>query len=840
MTLATIAWRTVRANPARFLGTLLAVVVATTFLSSALVLRDSLANALTSNAVAALGDVDVAVEPAVDPDDPSAEFGLEASSGLDLGIVDEIAAVDGISSAIGESSSSVELSVPDVDDPIGGTAWVVVDDPLTPWDLESGRLPTAAGEIALDVDTAAAVGIDVGDATTVTSRTGPAEVTVVGLSTFGQQSARGEADVLVSRADGQRFTGLEDRGWSTVLGGIEEGADPAVVRSAVADVAGPEAQVLSGDDLRDREAGAAAGIADALGIGLQAFAYLALVVGALIIFNTFTTIVAQRTREFALLRALGTSSRQVRRAVRVEALVVSLVASLAGALLGVVLVGLAILLIPALAGLATLTVRPLAMLQVVLSGVVVTVVSAFIPAWRASRTRPVEAMRDADPTIKPISLGRSITGVALLALGVVALVAGSIGSIALLLGGGATLLLVGVIVGGPTVVSWVARRLRGPLGRLSAADEIAVAEVDRNARRTAATANALVIGVFLVVFVTAAGGAIRDFAIGQLEQLSGADVSVSSGSEQGLPPEFLADLRAVDGVDEVAEVNTIVGSLELEMGGPQFGGGGLPVAAADVSQLTDVLGLEVTQGEVDPDGMVLAGEIATAAGVGIGDEVAVVLVDGTPLDVEVTALSGFSFEIPPAVLSRTVVEDTIGPQPVLSASVRYDDGANIETARTGVEAVADDYAGVDVIDANQIVSVVRTFFNFLLSAVGALLGVAVVIALFGILNTLVLAIAERTRELGLMRSVGMTRSQLRRMIRTEALLTSIVGTVTGAVLGVGVAFAVARVVLEGAFTWPWWQLGVTLVLGVVVGVLASVYPARRAARLDPLEAIRTG
>lgn len=838
--LATIAWRSVRANPARFVGTLLAVVVATTFLSTALVLRDSLADALTANAVAALGEVDAAVEALVDDADPTAAFGLEAP-GLRPEVVDAVAGVDGVTSAIGQASGTavVVAGVNQLD----ATAWVVVDDPLTPWDLDEGRLPTAVGEVVLDTELAAAADVGVGDIVTMASRVGAVQPTVVGLSRFGEQAARGDADVLIPEADAATWTTLEERGWDTVLAAIVDDADASPVRDAIATAAGAAAgeqavAVLSGDELRDREAGAAAGIADALGIGLQAFAYLALVVGALIIFNTFTTIVAQRTREFALLRALGTSARQVRRAVRIEAFLVATIASVLGAVLGVALVGLAIALIPSLRNLASLTITPLSMLQVVASGVVVTLVSAFIPAWRASRTRPVEAMRDADPTTKPVSVGRTITGIALLALGVVALLAGSIGEIAWLLGLGPALLLVGVVVGGPAVVAWVARRLRGPLSRGSVADELAVAEVERNSRRTAATANALVIGVFLVVFVTSAGGAIRDFAIGQLEQLAGADLSVSASGSDPVPDGLADDVRAVDGVAEVAEVNTIVGQVELYTGSPF--GSALPVAATDLTLLEPVLGLDILDGDLSEDGIALASELAGPAGISLGDTIEVTLVGDETIEVEVTALTGFSFDIPPAVLSSDVVAEAIGPQPVYSLAVRYDDGVDLETTRSAVEDVTAQYAGVDVIDANQIVSLVRSFFTFLLSAAGGLLGVAVVIALFGILNTLVLAIAERTRELGLLRAVGMTRRQLRRMIRTEALVTSIVGTVVGAVLGVGVAFAVARVVLEGSFTWPWLELGITLVLGVVIGVLASIYPARRAARLNPLDAIRTG
>lgn len=838
-----IAWRNVRANPVRFLGTVLAVVLATTFLSAALTARDSLSDALTTNAVQALQDVDLVVEAEVDEDDPDqdpggGQFGVEEEVvGLDVDLLDRVETVDGVAAAVGQARGLVGL--PDaLGNPVDLDAFVVDDSPLQPWTADEGRLPAASGEIAVDRQTAAGMQLEVGDEVAMATALGTVDATVVGLSEFGDQAARGQGEVLVPVVDGDAILRLSDQGWTSILVALDDDVDPDAVTDdllALPTADDQQIEVRTGDELRDEEAGEAASLASGLGIGLQAFAYLALVIGALIIFNTFTTVVAQRTREFALLRAIGTSARQVRRAVRLEALVIAVVASLIGAALGAGLVAIAIAAIPAVGNFTDFALRPLSVLQVLASGIVVTLVSAFIPAWRASRTRPVEAMRDADPTVKPISRGRTITGVVLLAAGAVSLTVGSVIGNWILLGLGATLLFLGVIVGGPTVVAWLARFLRRPLARFSIADELAVAETERNARRTAATANALVIGVFLVVFTTSAGGALRDFAIEQLEGFGGADVSVASFSGEPLSEEVIADVTAVDGLETVSRLNQVVGFVELEGG---FGGGATPVAAVEVAEFA-ALGLDVREGEPSPDGLVVAQELAQASGLELGDTMTVTLLRGEELELEVVATSGFTLDVPPFIMDLDSVAEATGAEVEttgLAASFAGD--ADHDAVREQVQAITDQYAGVEVLDVNEFVSLLRTFFNFLLSAVAALLGVAVVIALFGILNTLVLAIAERTRELGLLRAVGMTRRQLRRMVRTEALITSVVGTTIGAAMGVLVAFAVVRVALEGAFTWPWAQLGIAMLAGVVTGVLASVFPARRAARMDALEAIR--
>ena len=839
--LTLIAWRNVRANPVRFLGTVLAVVLATTFLSAALTARDSLTGALESNAVASLDDVDLAVDGVQDEDDPAAQF--ESPPGVPLVMVDEVADLDGVAEVIGQAQGEVELPGLEPGSPTPASGWVVVDSPLTAWTITAGRLPSATGEIAVDEDTAVELDLSVGDPVALATANGEVAATVVGTTVFGEVAARGLRDVLVSTADGDALADLGEAGWDILLIDLADDADVATVTTevealattAAADLDAGTLEVLTGDELREREAGEAGSLATGLGIGLQIFAYLALVIGALIIFNTFTTVVAQRTREFALLRAIGTSARQVRRAVRLEALVVAVVASAIGTALGVGLVALAIAVVPAVGNFATFSVGPLSILQVMVSGIIVTMVSAFIPAWRASRTRPVEAIRDADPTVKPVSRVRGLIGLGAMAVGAVSLGIGSGITNWWAMGAGSVLLFVGVLVAGPTLVSVLARVLRRPLARISIAEELAVAEVDRNARRTAATANALVIGVFLVVFATSAGGALRDFAVQQIGELSGADVSISSFTNQPLDDELVDRISGIDGLVDVSQVNAVVGFGAVDIGFGQD----LPVAGVDMDAF-DVLGLTVEEGAVDSDGLTVAQEVAVGADLALGDTVTVEFLNGETVDLEVVALTGFSFDVPPANMDLATARELSGEDwPVTSLAAQFDPDADQDQVREDIESITDEYAGVELLDANQFVTLVRTFFNFLLSAVSALLGVAIVIALFGILNTLVLAIAERTRELGLLRSVGMTRRQLRRMIRTEAVITSVVGTSIGAVLGLAIAFALTRVALEGAFTWPWLELGVTMVAGVVTGVLASLFPAWRASRMNALEAIRT-
>jgi putative ABC transport system permease protein len=812
-----LAWRSIRAHPTRFVATLLAVVVGTAFLSGALVLRDSLGDALSASADRQLAGVAAAVEG---PDD-----GLVPAE-----VVDQVASVPEVAGAAGTVDGRVNI----LDDQgqlaaegVAGASWIDVPE-LEPFDVVEGRGPDAAGEVALDARTAADVGVGVGDEVALATASGSATATVVGVVAYGdRERSDPSGDLLVSPDDAFAWLAAGDEGYSAVLATAADGASEDDVVAAIEAVVAPGLEVSTGDEVRDEASGGAAGIANAIGTALQGFAYLALFVSLFIIYNTFSTIVAQRTRELALLRALGATGKQVRRSVWVEALLIGVVASAVGLVVGIALFLALTALVPQfeqLAGDVSLQVGVGAVVQVLVSGTLITLLSALLPAFRAARTRPVEALRSADRDPSGTSVVRAVLGLGLLLLGVAVLVLGTAIEAFLLVVLGTPLLFLGVLVGGPVVAAGFGAAVErlasiGPVSwRLGAQN------VRRNPRRAATTANALVIGVFLVVVVTAGGGAVRDYATAELARLGGPDVTVLS--EPALPAGYREAVEATEGVEQVAEVTIEAGTTV----------GGMVVSAVDLGQL-DALGLSFTEGDpadLGPGDVTLPALVAGQESLAVGDPIVVTFAGDVERELRLGATTDFS---------ASLVQSVVAAQTALDADPALrPDQLSIITAPGQAAAVEErlgeldtEFSGVAVLPGNFLGQLVGEVFDFLISSVNALLSVAVLIALFGIVNTLVLSITERTHEIGLLRAVGMSRRQLRSAIRVEAVAVSLMGSVLGMAWGLFVAWCLTRTL---GFSVPITEMAVILAIGVVLGVVASLLPAHRAARLDVLDAIR--
>jgi putative ABC transport system permease protein len=402
-------------------------------------------------------------------------------------------------------------------------------------------------------------------------------------------------------------------------------------------------------------------------------------------------------------------------------------------------------------------------------------------------------------------------------------------------------LFLGVIVGGPvlaTVFASLARVVVRPFP--GAALRVGVENVQRNPRRSATTALALVIGVFLVVLVTAGGGAIRDYVVGRLGELGGADVTVMA--PDGVPPEYSRRLRATDGVESAADVYYDVGVVPVE-GGGRRGGGEVPASGVDYADIGAV-GLTATEGDLaslGPDDAVVPDFGPQNPGPALGEPITVTFHNGAERTLRVGARVQLAFP-PTALVPAAVVRSAVpSAQPTqLSVKARSGKGQAVSDAAT---RLAREFAGIDVLPGLAFVQIIKGFFNLIITAVNGLLSVAVVVALFGIVNTLVLSVAERTREIGLLRAVGMTRRQLAASIRLEAVVVSLLGAAVGLVFGLFAAWCLTRPILnqEGQaatpFSWPVTQLGLILVLAVVVGVLASLVPAWRASRMSIIEAV---
>jgi putative ABC transport system permease protein len=848
-----------RAKPGRFVATMLAIIVGTGFLAGTLVLSDSLGPALESNAVLALHGVDAAVQPKLDTGTTRRRNDNLSSSSVSADVLTTVRGASGVQAASGTLSAPLSVLGPNGTVPLkhaNGSLWVDVP-ALSPYKIVTGRAPSVAGQIAIDQQTANAKHWGVGTRLELATSTGSRRATVVGISRYGQgQASSASGDILVNPADAFDFLSSGKRLYDAIYVQARPGVSESALAADVARAVGNQYQVRTGDALRTEASGDAAQVVDFLSTALEGFAWVALAVGVLIIYNTFAIVVAQRVREFALLRAVGARGSQVRRAVILEALVVGLLASAIGMLVGIGLFELLVAVVPVLKNLTGsggvgLQIHPTTVIEVLVVGTLVTVVSAVIPAFRAARTKPIAALRVAAVDRSGTSKTRGIIGLIIIGLGAVILLVGMAVKQGLLIGFGPVLLFVGTLIAGPVLARGFSWAVGLVLDRLGMSSRLAVANAKRNPSRTANTANALVIGMFLVVFVTAAGGAIRDWAVKEVSQFSTADLNVVSTSGAGIGHDIQTKIQSTPGVaSSVALYNQIgqAGNFEIP---PSAGGGGGRggfndrVAAGNFDQVSSVLKVKTSQGSLaglTDDEVAAPGGLRSGAagyqGPPLGSRIEITFKNGVTKTFTVGAVMKFSLDVSSYLVSTRAA---LAADPQLlpdSIAITVAPG-QLDAVKDRLDTVTASYSTIDVQPGNEFALLIKSFFNFIISAVNALLAFAIAIAVFGLVNTLILSVTERTPEIGLLRSVGMTRRQLRTTIRAESVILAADGTVLGMVFGLFVAWAVTQPLFTGSqsFSWPVEELVVIAIIGLVIGVVASLIPAWRASRIDILDAV---
>jgi putative ABC transport system permease protein len=707
-----------------------------------------------------------------------------------------------------------------------------------------GHHPHGTGEIALDVDTAKKAHYSLGDTVTlVTPGTPPKiEVKLVGLVNFGEGSLAGATLTLFDpHAMQQLFFGGRD-----AYSGISLNTAPGVSQEQLRDAAAP--LLPHGVTARTGDAVAKAGQASLekvlgfLNTFLLVFAAIAMIVGTFLIVNTFSILVAQRSRELALLRAMGASRRQVNRSVLAEAFVVGVVGSTlglgAGYLLALGLRALFSLIGLDLSG-ASFPVMPRTVGVSYAVGVIVTMIAAYLPARRAARIPPVAAMRD-DVALPEASLHRRLlVGTAMIAVGIVLMVIGLAvaGSKGLLVAGiGMLLILIGVslmspVIGRPLVhgLGAVYRRLFGTVGVLASQN------ATRNPRRTAATASALMIGLTLVALMSILGQSATASTDKAIKATLTSQFVISNAIGTPFSPGVAKQVRGVDGVDAVAEFRQAF---------PKVDGKGASVAAADPQQLAKALRFPMVAGALEalkPGTTIVDAKTAQTRRLHVGDTVKMKFQAGVVPVKVVGVFGGGGVPADFLVTFDTLTKGGLAPLDSL-VFITKKDSASTAHIRTAVEKITKDLPTVTLKDPNQFAEAQKSQIDFFLNVIYALLGLAVVIAILGIVNTLALSVIERTREIGLLRAVGLSRRQLRRMVRLESVIVAVLGAVLG--VGMGLIFGVAlqRAVADqgiDVLSIPWARLVIFVVLAAVVGVLAAVLPARRAAKLDVLRAIST-
>ncbi|GGT26051.1 ABC transporter permease [Streptomyces chromofuscus] len=835
------ALRNVLAHKARLLMTVLAVMLGVAFVSGTLVFTNTISEAYQSKAAKGFDQVDVAVTPKFQ----DAE-GDRVGKRHDLtdALLDRSAQVPGAASAIGVVQGFTAVAGKDgklVGDGFGtrGANYWGTKDPRYP--LVDGRAPKGEGEILIDAETARRTGYEVGD-TVRLSVNGPVltpEITGVFTTDDGNVAAGGSL-ALFDTATAQALFGKAGT-YDEIDVKAKAGVTQAALKAQL-DKALPKGSVetTTGRRLADDQAEVIASSMSGLKQGLLVFAGISLFVGTFIIANTFTMLVAQRTRELALLRAVGASRRQVTRSVLIEAVVVGTIAAVVGLVAGVGIgIGLRSLMgsLDAPVPDGPLVITPGTVAAALAVGILVTVLAAWLPGRRAAKIPPVAAMSSlhAKATTKSLVL-RNTLGALFSAAGVaVVLVATTMGGTdgQAPMGFGAVLLIIGVFILTPLLsrpliaAATPVLRVFGVSGKLARQNSV------RNPRRTAATASALMIGLTLITGMTVMASSLQKSIDKMASAAIEADYVVSMANYHPLSPDVAEKLRRVDGVTATSPLRNapsrIGGETEYLTG----------VTGSAIGELTE---LELVDGSFTVGGTDVVVDDVTAEDHGwkAGSGFTVAYEDGEKQRLTVTGVYQGNEMIRGIMLdTATLAPHQTGPAD-MQVMVKTADGAS-EAAKDRLEKALGSNPAIKVQDKQDISNEIAQSFTLVLNMLYGLLAMAVIVAVLGVINTLAMSVFERSQEIGMLRAIGLDRGSVKRMVRLESLVISLFGGVLGVGLGVFFGWAAGELLGSRMATYelvlPWARLALFLLLAATVGVLAALWPARRAARLNTLAAI---
>lgn len=718
-------------------------------------------------------------------------------------------------------------------------------------DYESGGPPKGDDQVALDRGTSKKYGFKVGDSVTVSGDAPARKFTVSGIASLdGKDNLGGARLVLMTVPTAQAMTGHDGYDTISVSTG---GNNPDTVKAAIKKELGGDFLVRTGKEAAEQQA---QDLSDALGfirIALLVFAGVALLVGSFLIFNTFTVTVAQRTKEFALLRVLGASRAQILRSVLVETFVVGLIASILGVLVG-------ILLAPALAamlaafgidlGTTGLVISPNTVIIGLVIGMVATMVSGFVPARRATRVEPVTAMRDsAAPSLGHLRKRRVIGSVALMGIGLLALFYGLFGGIdsgsaaASLLGLGAVLMMFGVAFLAPLLVRPLARGIGWPLARTQGLTGVLAREnAIRQPQRTAVTAAALMVGLALVVLVTIFAAGLRASVDKTIDdQVTAALIVLNKDGFTPIPDKVVSEVGNIPGVATASPIRFAAG-LVKGVDGNTAATGVDPATVGSVLKLKWDQGSAETLSSLSDTQAVVDASWAKSHNLGVGKTMEFTTPTGKQVPYEITGTftnqAGLTADV---VITAGSMASQWDVKTVAFVMAAGETGVDPDELATTAGKALKNFPSADALSIDQFKKKQSDAVNQILGLVFALLALSVIVALLGIVNTLALSVHERTRELGMLRAVGMSRRQVRRMVRAESVITAGIGAILGTVLGIVFALIVSRPLADEGFVFvlPVLSLALFFVLAAVAGVVAAIPPARRAAKVDVLRAVTT-
>ena len=849
------------ARTGRLILTSLAVILGTAFLSGTFVFRDTINQTFDRLFADVFRDVNAYVRSTTFLE---LDFGGEQRAATPVSVLETVRGVAGVTSATGDIQAFARVIGKD-GEPLGSEGngpptfgGIASSDSAGLWSVTEGRLPVGPNEVVLDKATADNGEFVVGDNVRVVAVRGTREFSLVGIASYGDISSPGGATfALFDQPTASEF--LLQPGFVDAI--LVEGdgfvSDEVLAQRIDAALAADlKLETLTGAEITAEVQGQIKDVLNIFSTFLIVFSYIALGIGSFVIYNVFSITAAQRLRENALLRAIGASRRQVSRALLVESMAMGIVGSVIGFGIGILLSQLLSALLKATGfevptqGLAIST---SAFVNTFVAGVLVTVLAAWLPARRAGRVPPLAALRDTALDTAGNITRRVIVGLVIVALGGVGLASSMRDAPIQILGLGVLGVFTGILVLGPAIARPVALTLGIPVAKLrGVSGEMARQNAARNPKRTSRTAAPVLLGVALVTAFTALAASIRSEIRDTFGNAFSGDIALTVDARGfgGIPLTITDQIAGLPGVAQA----TGVGFTSVRLSDPneppaltQAGASqrGVFVQTINPATITGLFDLGVTEGDLSSlgkDGILVAASRATEKGWEIGTRLQVTRVDGVVIDAEIRGFVSGDTSFANYVASREMFADS--PTPIFDAFVyiKVATGSVISEVQARVAAISSDAGIGTLLSKEQFIDDQAAQINQILALIYGLLGLSIIIAIVGIVITLLLSVFERRREIGLLRAVGMTKSQVRTTVRWESVITSLLGAVSGVALGVvtGVV-VVAALDDEGdiAFRLPINETLSIVFISFVLGVLAAVYPAWRATRVNVVEAIAT-
>ncbi len=841
-----------RAHRLRYMLTALSVLLSVAFLAGTLVFTDTIRRTFDGLFTDVYRSTSAVVR-ATEPFTPGTNYTSQRDK-IDASVADVVRTVPGVAEVrlgiegyaqlVGRDGKAI--GNPAAGAPTLGEAWNDIRR-MNPYRFVTGGPPTSVSEVAIDKHSADVGHLAVGDEVLVLTKQPPARYRITGIFRWGTaDSPLGASITLFDQATATRVLGQPGKVDEIAVAAQSGVSQQEMVRRLRAALPDPKLEIVTGAKITQEGQSAVHKALGFLNTFLLVFAFIALFVSSFQIFNTFSIVVAQRLRELALLRAVGASRGQVTRAVLGESFVIGFVASGLGLAGGI---ALAIVLRALLSAVGFsipstgLLITSRTVLLSIVAGTLITVVAASLPARKAGRVAPMAALREAEVDEETRPGRRSAAGGVVTAGGLALLAAGLFGSggnRVALVGAGAAIVFLGLAVLGPVV----SRPLSGAFGALvrwrGTSGQLARNNAMRNPKRTAATSAALMVGVALVALMSVAASSMKSSITSVVDTAMRADFVVSGGGYPGGASGFSPALQ-----QRLATLPEVAASTGVRAAQARVAGSTSVVLAVDPAQADTLFDVGVMQGDLarmTPTGIAVSKHVADAKGLHMGDRLPVVFARTGTRDFTVQAIYTARGVAGDYVLPIVAAESNFSEQLDFQVYVKLAPGVDATAARRAIEGALAAYPNAKLLDRTEYKKQQLAQVNQLLSLVYGLLALALTIALIGIANTLALSIHERTRELGLLRAVGMTRAQVRSTVRLESVIIALLGAAEGLV--VGTLFGCAVVVAlhsqgVSVLTIPVGQLIAVAVVAGLAGVIAAISPSRRAARLDVLRAITT-